>query len=194
MSMASPTLRSSSRTLPWPSCSNWATERLARPSTAEMFTGTSKTGARSVAIFSSSLIVSASGPSPWANSSSFSSSEVSGSGVSDMAWLSGLLGVWSGGSAARDQGFGVQALGGERRVQGLGDAVGGGGGIEARRAVAEVEGEGVRADAGRGADLDRAWITHSLGGLFQHGLQPLQQLRLGGDDQARRGLDLAGQR
>ena len=35
MSIASPTLRSSSSTLPWPSCRSWATERLARPKTAE---------------------------------------------------------------------------------------------------------------------------------------------------------------
>ena len=87
----------------------------------------------------------------------------------------------------------MQALGGQRRVQGLGDAFGGGGGIEARRAVAEIEGEGVGADAGCGADLDRARIAHRLGGLFQRGLQPLGEVGVGGDDQPRRGLDLAGQ-
>src|SRR6185437_6250707 len=171
MSIASPTLRSSSSTLPWPSCNNWATERLARPSTAEMLTGTSKTGARSVALFSSSSPASsASGPSPGANSSSFISvlavSAVSStSGVSDMAWLSGLWGVGGvggGGSRAGDQGFGVQALGGQRGVQGLGDAFGGGGGVEARRAVPEIEGEGVRPKGGVGADLDGARIADRL--------------------------------
>src|SRR5690606_8199341 len=49
MSIASPTLRSSSRTLPRPSLSSWATDMCALPSTAEMFTGTSNTGVRSLA-------------------------------------------------------------------------------------------------------------------------------------------------
>src|SRR5438093_1103045 len=53
MSMASPTRRSSSSTLPGPSFNRLATDRLALPSTAEMWTGTSKTGARSAAVLSS---------------------------------------------------------------------------------------------------------------------------------------------
>ncbi len=52
MSIASPTLRSSSRIEPADSCSSWATDMWARPSTAEMLTGTSNTGARSEAILS----------------------------------------------------------------------------------------------------------------------------------------------
>ncbi len=87
----------------------------------------------------------------------------------------------------------MQALGGQRRMQGLGDAFGGRGGIEARRAVAEVEGEGAGRERRVGAHLDRAGIADRLGGLLEHGLQTVGELGVGGEDQAGRGLDLAGQ-
>src|SRR5690348_4262160 len=137
MSMASPTLRSSSRTLPELSWRSWATDMEALPSTAEIDTGTSKTGARSVAFFSSpSKPPSAGSSPPGPNSSSWSS-------LSDMAlYSSGEARVGPG-----NQGFGVQALGGERRVQGLGDAVGGGLRVVGRRPVAEIEGEGAAGEA-----------------------------------------------
>src|SRR5438093_1548654 len=175
MSMASPTLRSSSSTLPWLSCSSWATERCARPSTAEMFTGTSKTGARSVAVLSSPPPPS--GRPPSGNSSSFRS-------FSDMS-LTFPSGV---------QGFGVQPFGGERRVQGLRHAFGGQRRIEARRAVAEVEGEGVLAHGEVAAHLDGAREAGLLGGLVEPALQPLGEVGGGGDDQPGSGLDLARQR
>ena len=88
---------------------------------------------------------------------------------------------------------GCAVLDGERRVQGLGDAFGGGDGVEARRAVPEVEGEGVGGHARCRADLDRAGIAHRLGGLFQHGLQALGEFGVGRDDKARRSFDLARQ-
>src|SRR6476659_8324957 len=49
MSMASPTLRSSSSTVPGPSLSRSPTSILARPSTADTCTGTSNTASRSAA-------------------------------------------------------------------------------------------------------------------------------------------------
>src|SRR5215475_10259324 len=49
MSMASPTLRSSSSTAPGPSLSRSPTSMRARPSTAETLTGTSNTASRSAA-------------------------------------------------------------------------------------------------------------------------------------------------
>src|SRR5687768_13734453 len=176
MSIASPTLRSSSRIEPWLSCSSWATDRLERPSTAEMFTGTSKTEARSCALFSSSGAVSGSAPSSGANSSSLRSS-------------SAMFLAFAG----RDQGFGVQALGGERRLQDLGDALGGGGGIERRAAVAEVEGEGVAGHGGIGLDHERAGVAAGLGAFLERLLQRLGEVGLGGDDQARRRRDLLRQ-
>jgi hypothetical protein len=88
----------------------------------------------------------------------------------------------------------MEALGGQRRVQSLGDALGGGGGIETRRAVPEIEGEGVGREAGGGPHLYRARIAHCLGGFLKHGLQAVNELSVGDDDQARRGLDLAGER
>jgi len=98
MSMASPTLRSSSSTLPWPSCSSWATDRLARPSTAEMFTGTSNTGARSEA----DLPSVSTGASEARASSAANSSSV-------RLFSSAMVGL-----AGGNQGFGVQALGGAK--------------------------------------------------------------------------------
>ena len=87
----------------------------------------------------------------------------------------------------------MQAFGGQRGVQGLGDALGGGRRIEGRRAVAEVEGEGVGCEAGVGPDNYRALVAARGSGLFQHRLQPLGQFGIGGDHQARGGLDLAGE-
>src|SRR5580698_528208 len=49
MSMDSPTRRSSSRTVPGPSFKSWPTSIFERPSTAETWTGTSKTASRSAA-------------------------------------------------------------------------------------------------------------------------------------------------
>src|SRR5579872_396239 len=151
MSIASPTLRSSSSTLPWLSCSSCATERWARPSTAEMLTGTSNTGARSVAVFSSPSPVAAGIPL-GPNSSSFRSVS------SAMGRLFDGLG-WGG------QGFGVQALGGEGAFQRLRHALRRAGRVERRRAVAPVEHErgGWKLRVGPGEDL--ALIADCLGGL-----------------------------
>ena len=67
----------------------------------------------------------------------------------------------------------MQAFGGERRVQGLGDAFSGGGRVEGGLAVAEVEGEGVGPEGAVGAHHDRALEAEVAGGLFQGGLQGL---------------------
>src|ERR1700741_2918957 len=122
MSMASPTLRSSSSTEPWPSLSSCATDRCALPSTAEMLTGTSKTGARSEAVLSPSSITGASAVDSG-NTSRLRPSEAMG----------GVL---------RDQGLGVQALGVQRLGEGFGPAAGRGGRIEGGLAVDPVEREG----------------------------------------------------
>src|SRR5215472_4081702 len=162
MSIASPTLRSSSSTLPWPSCSSWATDRCARPSTAEMFTGTSNTGARSLAVFSSPSPSPGAGVSPSAaNSSSFKS-------VSSA--IGRLLAKGSG--QVRRQRLGVQALGGERAFQGLGDAQRGAGRIERRRAVAPVQHERGGGKIRIVAQDDLSGIADRLGGLGEGGLQP----------------------
>src|SRR5690606_41866774 len=126
MSMASPTLRSSSSTLPELSCSSWATDMVERPSTAEIETGTSNTGARSVALFSSPAPIRSGRPPAPPKSSSFRSSSL----------------AMGSASRRRDQGFGVQAFGGQGGGQRRLHALGGGGGIEGRGAVAEVQGEG----------------------------------------------------
>src|SRR5579871_5898669 len=166
MSIASPTLRSSSSTLPWPSCSSCATERLARPSTAEMFTGTSNTGARSLAVFSSpsptGVATMPSGP----NSSSFRS-------VSSA--MRGLVVEREG--RIEGERLGVQALGGERAFEGLGDAPCGGGRIERGRAVAPVEDEGGAGELGVVAHHDLAGVADRLGGLGDRGGGPLGQRR-----------------
>src|SRR5471030_497355 len=181
MSMASPTLRSSSSTLPCPNCSSWATERWARPSTAEMLTGTSNTGARSVAVFSSPSPMVASAPLLGPNSSSLRS-------VSSA--MSGLVG-----RGDRDwQGFGVQAFGGERAFQRLGHAHGCAGGIEGGGTVAPVEHEGGGGQRRLGPGDDLARITDRLGGLGQRGLQPLQQRRRRAQREAGRRFHLAGER
>src|SRR5258706_5634808 len=127
MSMASPTLRSSSSTLPWPSCSSWATDRLARPRTAEMLTGTSNTGARSPADFSSLIV----GASAVAESSGANSSRVRS--VSSAMIFIQVRGL---------QRFAVQALGRERGLQGGADAGGGGLRVEGGAAVAPIQDEG----------------------------------------------------
>src|SRR5207237_888188 len=123
---------------PWASCRSAATESVERPRTAEMFTGTSKTGARSPALFSSS---SPRGSAAAASSGANSSSLRSSSSAMGSAFASG------------DQGFGVQALGGERRLQGLVHALGGGGGVEGDLAVTEIEHEGVAGEALLGLHL-----------------------------------------
>src|SRR5215831_4729724 len=162
MSIASPTLRSSSSTLPWPSCSSWATDRLARPSTAEMFTGTSNTGARSVAVFSSPSPRPGAGASPSVvNSSSFRS-------VSSA--IGRLLAKGSGGVGR--QRLGVQALGGERAFQRLGDAHRRARGIESRRAVAPVQHERGGGEVRVVAQDDLSGIANRLGGLGDGGFQP----------------------
>src|SRR3990167_936208 len=165
MSMASPTLRSSSSTLPWPSCSSWATERLARPSTAEMLTGTSKTGARSAADFPSlSTCISEASFSSAANSSSV------------RLVSSAIVGLVGG-----NQGFGMQTLGGEGRVEGGRHAFGGGLGIESRLAVAPVEDEGGGGQRGVGPGGDLAGEADRLGGLVEGRLDAA--FEAGGDPQ-----------
>src|SRR5579862_4157728 len=149
MSIASPTLRSSSSTLPWLSWSSWATDRWARPSTAEMLTGTSNTGARSVAVFSSPSTPAATTPL-GPNSSSFRS--VSSAMVSLVGGVGG-------------QGFGVQAFGGQRAFQRLGDARGGASRVERRGAVAPVEDEGCGRQVRLGPGEDLARVADRLGGL-----------------------------
>src|SRR6185312_11701875 len=138
MSMASPTLRSSSSTEPWLSLSSCATDRWARPSTAEMLTGTSKTVCRSWAIFSSfstgiseaRVVVS-----NWSRENGSSSA---------MVGLVGRIHIRS------VQGLGVETFRGQGLVEGLGDAGGGGVGIEGGRAVAPVEDEGGGGQGGIG--------------------------------------------
>src|SRR5690606_22838653 len=110
MSMASPTLRSSSSTLPEMSWRSWATDIEARPSTAEMDTGTTNTGARSVADFS------------------FSASGSGGGGGVEggraVAEVEGAAGAEVAGLRAHDDRAGVaDRLGGfdQRRVQRLGE-------------------------------------------------------------------------
>src|SRR3954471_8318792 len=77
MSMASPTLRSSSSTVPGPSLSRSPTSILARPSTADTCTGTSNTASRSaaprlVSPLSASVFGSTGGiaPASWSRSGS----------------------------------------------------------------------------------------------------------------------------
>src|SRR6185503_11096426 len=153
MSMASPTLRSSSSTVPGPSFSSWATERLARPSTAEMLTGTSNTGARSTAVFSSPSSIGLSAMA-WPGPSSPSCS-----GVSDgpAAVSSDIFDAFD--ALRRDQ-----ALGGEGGVQRLGDSGGRLLGIEGRAALAPFEDEGgaVQLRIGHGDNL--AGKAHGLRG------------------------------
>src|SRR6185437_14628676 len=100
-------------------------------STAEMFTGTSNTGARSLAVFSSSSAGPASA-SPGPNSSSFRSSSAM-SGLGSRVWIG--VGVEVRG-ARQGERLGVQALGGESAFQRLADARGGAGRVEGGRAVA----------------------------------------------------------
>src|ERR1700761_1723348 len=172
MSMASPTLRSSSSTDPWPSLSSCATDRCALPSTAEILTGTSKTGARSEAILSPSSIAGASAVE-FGNSWRLRSSEAMG----------GVLG---------DQGFGVQALGLQRLGQGFGHAAGGGGRIVGGLAVAPVERESGGGRAGLLPDQQLARQAVLLGEDFELA-GDLRIGRGGAHDQARGGLHLAGQ-
>src|SRR3569833_1834744 len=175
MSMASPTLRSSSSTLPWPSLSSCATDRLALPSAAEMLTGTSNTGARSTAVFSLS--------SPGMV-------RAMDSGNSSSGWsLSAALGF---GSGSRGYGFAVQALGGQRRGEGFADASGGVVGVEGGLAVSPFDGEGGGGKSGRGAKHHLAREAGVAGNNHDHTQQP--GVRVGhAHDQARLGLDLARQ-
>src|SRR5260221_7602747 len=148
--MASPTLRSSSSTLPWPSCKSWATDRLALPSTAEMFTGTSKTVARSPADFSSVVVVA----NAAADSSGANSSRV-------RSVSSAMIGFQFRGH----QGFGVQPFGGQGGLQGGAAAGSGGLAIEGRSAIPPVQHEGRARHVRIGAGEDLTGKTDVLGGL-----------------------------
>src|SRR5258706_894612 len=176
--MASPTLRSSSSTLPWPSCKSWATDRLALPSTAEMFTGTSNTGARSPADFSSVVVVA----NAAADSSGANSSRV-------RSVSSAMIGFQFRGH----QRFGVQPFGGQSGLQGGADAGGGGLGIEGRAAIPPGQYEGPARHAGTGACEGLTGKADGLGSLFQGGLQLFEQIRRGVKQQARGGFHFPGQ-
>lgn len=93
----------------------------------------------------------------------------------------------------RDKGFGVQPFGGERRFQGRSHTCGRRGRIERGRAVAEVERECGRSDAGRGTNLDGAAIADRLGGLLERRLRSLGQIGADRHDEARGGFDFARQ-
>src|ERR1700761_6366115 len=151
MSIASPSLRSSSSTEPWLSLSSCATDRCARPSTAEMLTGTSKTVCRSWATFSSASTGMSDARVVTGNSSRENGSSA----------MVGLVGVI--------QGFGVEAFGGQGLVEGLGDAGGRRMGIERGRAVAPVEDEGGHRQVRIGAHHDLAGIAGAVGGLVERG-------------------------
>src|SRR3569623_3828085 len=175
MSKASPTLRASSCSLPWPSLSSCATDRLALPSTAEMLTGTSNSGARSMAVFSLS--------SPGMVRALDSGNSSRGRS------LSAAMGS---GSGSRGYGFAVQALGGQRRGEGFADASGGVVGVEGGLAVSPFDGDGGGGGSGRGAEHHLAGEAGVAGGVLDHALQP--GVRVGhAHDQARLGLDLARQ-
>src|SRR5579885_3571548 len=185
MSIASPTLRSSSSTLPCPSCSSCATERCARPSTAEMPTGTSKTGARSDAVFSSPSGATAT-TSSGGSSSSFRS--VFGSSA-----IGGRL-VGGSGSGGGNQGFGVKALGGERALERFGDPRRGRGRIERGRAVAPLEHERSLGQRRIGARQDLPGVADRFGGLRERGLQSFGELRRRAQDQSGRRFHLSRER
>src|SRR5581483_8955488 len=185
MSIASPTLRSSSSTLPCPSCSSCATERCARPSTAEIPTGTSKTGARSDAVFSAPSGATAT-TSSGGSSSSFRS--VFGSSA-----IGGRL-VGGSGSGGGNQGFGVKALGGERALERFGDPRRGRGRIERGRAVAPLEHERSLGQRRIGARQDLPGVADRFGGLGERGLQPLGELRRRAQDQSGRRFHLSRER
>ena len=131
--------------MPWPSCSSWATDMLALPSTAEMLTGTSNTGARSAAVFSSRPRSAHVGgrlrPAP-------NSSRARGR---RQPWSVSFAGPGIRGSACRPSAASAAS-------RACGDAFGGGlVGIEGRAAVAPVEDEGGAAHAvGLGLDDDLA--------------------------------------
>src|SRR6202012_615981 len=151
MSMASPTLRSSSSTEPWLSLSSCATDRCARPSTAEILTGTSKTVCRSWATFSSASTGISDAREVVGNSSSEN-------GSSAMVGLVRMI-----------QGFGVEALGGQGFFKRLGHTGRRPLGIEGGRSVAPVQDEGGHGQGRIGAHHDLAGIAGIGGGFVEGG-------------------------
>src|SRR5437868_387230 len=122
-----------------------------------MLTGTSKTVARSLAVFSSSG--SAAGtPSAPSNSCRLRPAAASAS----VSLSSAMIGL-----ALRNQGFGVQAFGRQRRGKGFGDTGGSLFGIECRATIAPVEYEGGHRQGGVALDHDGAGETDRLGGLVE---------------------------
>src|SRR5665213_959170 len=189
MSIASPTLRSSSSTEPALSLSSCATDMWARPSTAEMLTGTSKTGARSDAVLVS--------PSWGSGACSPGPSSLSVSGAS--ATSAPAKSAPSSGSSAigclfgEFQRLGVQALGREGGVQGGGHAGGRLLGIEGRAALAPFEDEGGARQVGVGLHHHLARIAGGLGRLVEGELDAVGDLGRRANQQAGVGLDLPAQ-
>src|SRR5689334_6684190 len=118
MSIASPTLRSSSSTAPGPSLSNSPTSIRARPSTAETCTGTSNTASRSAALREASSLSAVTGPLWRGTTSGLLSS--SGSGTLGSSLMPQASKTFSTGAAAAgrdvtldrfaDRGFGLAAV------------------------------------------------------------------------------------
>src|SRR5665213_2450616 len=131
-----------------------------------MCTGTSKTGARSAALLSSaSTAISAASGAFGSNSSSARVPRGLASGSGGMM-SSAIVGL-----AGGNQGFGVQAFGRERGVQGFGDAIGRLDRIEGGAPVAPVEHEGGVGQGGITLDHDLAGKAAGRSGHIQRGLR-----------------------
>src|SRR6266852_9422605 len=174
MSMASPTLRSSSSTAPGPSRKSSPTSMRARPSTADTFTGTSNSASRSAAL----LPVSAAAASPMISGGGAASLSRSGKGILSLSAIVRLSGHFK-----RD----VEARPPDRDVafDGFGDGGFGGGALALEPAVGPFDAAVAGRDLGFGHDHQpaleaarlRELLQPLLGGGVDRAVDPHDEMR-----------------